>query len=87
MNDITKDVAGIAALVIGVAILSVLVSTKSNTTGVIQAAASGFGNILSVATSPVTGGGSAPNLSYPSAAGLGGLSDIGIGNFNINGLG
>lgn len=83
MNEIGKEIAGIAALVVGVAILSVIVSTKSNSVGVIQAAASGFGNILSVATGPVTGNAPTANLAYPSSPN-GGLADL--GNFNVNGL-
>lgn len=86
MNNITEQLAGIAALVVGVAILSVIVSTKSNTTGVIQAAASGFGNILSVATAPVTGQGGQVNLTYPnSTAQFGSFS--GLSSLSVNGLG
>jgi len=68
MNNLTDHVAGIFTLIIGVAILALLVSNKANTVGVIQAAASGFGNALSVAVSPVTGASVTPNLSYPSTA-------------------
>jgi hypothetical protein len=59
--------AGVTILtaVVGVAFLSVLVSRKAQTPQVIQAAASGFGNILGVAESPVTGTGYNINLSYP----------------------
>lgn len=81
MTNIGEQLAGIAALVVGVATISVLVSPKANTTGVIQAAASGFGNVLAVATGPVTGSGGTPNLSYPTASGFGDL-----GNFSVNGL-
>lgn len=58
MDSIGGLVASILTAIIGVAILSVLVSQNSNTTGVIQAITSGFGSILSVAVSPVSGGGS-----------------------------
>lgn len=68
MNSITETVVTIATAIIGVAILSVIVSRKSNTTGVIQAAGSAFSNALATATGPVTGLGSAPNLAYPSGA-------------------
>lgn len=70
MNQITETVVTVATAIIGVAILAVLVSRRSNTAGVIQAAASGFGNVLGVAVSPI---GSAPslNLNYP--GGLGGF--------------
>lgn len=49
MNDIMKDITGVAMAIVGVAILAVLVSRNNNTTGVIQAATSGFGNVLGVA--------------------------------------
>jgi hypothetical protein len=65
MSEITQALVVIALAIVGVAIVSVLVSRKSNTTGVIQAAASGFGNSLAVATAPVTGASTAINLSYP----------------------
>lgn len=66
MNQITESLVTVASLIVGVAILAVLVSRKSNTASVIQAAASGFGNALGVATSPVTGASTGLNLSYPS---------------------
>lgn len=67
MNQLTESVVTILTAIIGVAILATLVSRNSNTAGVIQAAASGFGNALAVATGPVTGG-VKPNLSYPGSA-------------------
>lgn len=78
MNNITETLVTIASLIVGVALLSVIVSRKSNTTGVIQAMGSAFSNALSTATSPVTGVGGAANLSYPSSSALGSLS---IGGF------
>lgn len=48
-----------------VAIVALIVSRQSNTSGVVQSLASGWGNILSVAISPVTGKAATPNLSYP----------------------
>lgn len=48
-----------------VAIVSVVVSRKAQTPAVIQAAASGYGNILGVAESPVTGATYSIDLSYP----------------------
>jgi hypothetical protein len=74
MNQLTETVVTVLTLIVGVAILSVLVSRKSNTVGVIQAAASGFGNALGVATSPVTG------ASVPLNLGYGGNS---LGNFPV----
>jgi PRD1 phage membrane DNA delivery len=47
----------VATAIIGVAILAVLVSSKSNTTGVISAAGGAFAKDLSAAISPLGGGG------------------------------
>jgi predicted permease len=66
MNQITETIVTIATAIVGVAILAVLVSRRSNTAGVIQAAASAFGNSLNVAVSPVTGSNISGNLGYPS---------------------
>ena len=55
MNQLTEAAVTIFVAIIGVAILSVLVSPKANTVGVIRSVASGFGNDLGVAISPVTG--------------------------------
>jgi hypothetical protein len=52
-------------LIGAVALVSVIVSKKAQTPAVIQAAASGFGNVLGVAESPVTGSNYNINLSYP----------------------
>lgn len=49
MNDIMRDISSVAMAIIGVAILAVIVSNSNNTTGVIQAATSGFGNVLGIA--------------------------------------
>jgi hypothetical protein len=69
MNQITEAMVTIGTAIIGVAILAVLVSKNSNTTGVIQSIASGFGNALGVAESPVTGNQYSIDLSYPTATG------------------
>ena len=49
MNDITRDITAVLMAVVGVAILAVIVSNRSNTTNVIGSASSGFANILGVA--------------------------------------
>lgn len=64
-SDFFRFIETIAALIVAVAIIALLVSPKANTTGVIQAAASGFGNNLGVAEAPVTGASYTVNLSYP----------------------
>jgi len=58
MNTITESVVTILTAIVGVAILSVIVSRNSQTSEVLSSAGSAFGNILGVAVSPVTGGNS-----------------------------
>lgn len=65
MNSLTEGIITIALMIGGIALASVLVSRNANTTGVIQAAASGFGNDIAVAQSPVTGSNVSINLGYP----------------------
>lgn len=67
MNSMTEAAVTIGTAIIGVAILAVLVSNNSNTSGVIQSLASGFGNALGVAESPVTNANISYNLNYPGA--------------------
>ena len=69
MSAIVDAGVTVASLIIGVGALSVLVSKNANTTGVIQSMASGFGNSMAVAESPVSGAKVTPNLSYPSSLG------------------
>lgn len=73
MNTMTEAIVTIATAIVGVAILSVLVSSKSNTAGVIGAFGSAFSNSLSAATGPVTGAVSAPNNS----PGIGNMFQLG----------
>lgn len=49
MNDIMKDMTGIAMAIIGVAILYTLVNPDNKTAQVLGAATQGFGNVLGVA--------------------------------------
>lgn len=72
MNNITESIVSIAVAIIGVTILAVLVSKRSNTVGVIQSAATGFSSVLATAVSPI-GNPVTPNMSYPTV-GLGGYS-------------
>ncbi len=67
MNSIVEAVLTIALAVVGLGVVSVIVSKNANTAGVIQAGASGLGNDIGVAESPVTGNQVSLNLSYPSA--------------------
>ena len=66
-NEIIEAIVTIAMAIVGVAIIATLVSKNANTTGVIQASASGFSNALAVAQSPVTGNAVTINTSYPAS--------------------
>ncbi len=57
MNATVSAVVTIATAIVGVAILAVLVSRQSNTSGVIKAAGDAFSGALGAAVSPITGGG------------------------------
>ncbi len=83
MNSGVEAIVTITTGIIGVAILAVLVSQKSNTTGVVQAFGSAFSNALGIAEAPVTGASYSPNLSYPSsgAGGIGALPSLPSLNF------
>ena len=65
-DDVFRFFATVVTLIVAVAIVALLVSPKATTSSVIQAAASGLGNNLGVAESPVTGASYSINLSYPS---------------------
>jgi hypothetical protein len=63
MKSAGDGLMAVLLAIIGVAILSVLVSKQSNTSGVLTAFGTAFGGILKVAVSPVGGGGlSTPSL-------------------------
>lgn len=69
MNQLTEAMVTIFVAIIGVAILAVIVSNKSNTAGVLQAFGSMFSNSLATATAPVTGANVNINTSYPGSPG------------------
>lgn len=80
MNNF-EPVVTIISGIIGVAIIAVLVSQKSNTAGVFAAAGGAFSNALSAAVSPVTGNSAAPNVNAgASSNGLAGFAGGGLGN-------
>jgi hypothetical protein len=78
-----EGIITIATLIVGVAMLALILSPKAQTTGVIQASASGFGNDLAVAEAPVTGAQTNINLSYPNSGAFGtqgfGMPQFGAG--------
>jgi PRD1 phage membrane DNA delivery len=55
ISEILRDVTTIALAIVGVAVLAVLVSKQSNTTGVINSSSSAFNTGLATAEGPVTG--------------------------------
>jgi len=67
MSDAVHSIVAVLIAIVGVAIVAVLVSKNTQTSNVIQAAGSAFGNDLAVAISPASGMGmsTSPNLSYP----------------------
>lgn len=65
MNAFIEGTITIALAVVGLAVISVLVSKNAQTSSVIQSLASGLGNNIGVAEAPVTGAGYTPTLSYP----------------------
>lgn len=65
MNSMVEAASSIALAVIGLAVVAVLVSKNANTSGVIQASASGLANNIGAAISPVTGTSLNLSLGYP----------------------
>lgn len=58
MNNTVQSVVTIATAIVGVAILAVLVSGRSQTANVIRSAGGAFSQAIGAAVSPVTGGNS-----------------------------
>jgi hypothetical protein len=65
MNTIVEAITTIGIAIVGLAIVTSLVSKNAQTPQVVQSVASGFGNALGVAESPVTGATYNIDLSYP----------------------
>ncbi|ATS92586.1 DNA delivery protein [Gluconobacter phage GC1] len=65
-GEFVEALVTVATAIVGVAMLSVLVSRRSNTSDVIQASGSAFSNALAVAEDPVTGNGVSIVTAYPS---------------------
>lgn len=71
MNNLTEMMTTIGVAIVGVAILAVLVSRKSQTAAIIQNVGSAFSNSLGVAVSPVTGNDYDIQTGYAGSGGLG----------------
>jgi len=65
MNTFFEALVTIVLAIVGLGVVSVLVSKKAQTPQVIQAMGSALGNDMAVAESPVTGATYQVNLSYP----------------------
>lgn len=81
MDEFGKLAGAFLAAIIGVAIVAVLVSKGSNTSGVIASATSGFSSILQVAVSPVTGASGGTQYASTPAGNLSGLQQSNTGGF------
>lgn len=73
MSHLGEQITAILTAIIGVAILSVILSRRSNTANVITSAASGFSQMLGTAVSPITGGNSFGPLNGFSGSGFNGF--------------
>lgn len=71
MNTLTEAGVTIALAIIGLAMVSAIISRNANTTGVVQSISSGLGNNIAAATAPVTGANISANLSYPGGGSFG----------------
>ena len=78
ISEILRDVTTIALAIVGVAVLAILVSKKSNTTGVINASSSAYNTALATAEGPVTGYSPGAPI-YASSFGIGALPELGAG--------
>lgn len=74
-REVLETITSIVTAIIGLAILSVLVSRNANTSGVIRSASSGLANDIEAAVSPVTGS------SLGSFSGLG-ISEDSLGSWS-----
>jgi len=71
MSSFWEGVSTIVLAIVGLAMVAIIISRRSNTAGVLQAGFSGVANNIGVAISPVTGSSMAFDLSYPGGGGFG----------------
>jgi hypothetical protein len=69
-EKLITSIVTVLTAIVGVAIIAVLVSKNSNTTGVLQAGGSAFSSALGTALSPISGSG------FGSFTGGGGLPSL-----------
>lgn len=74
MNEVLRDLTTVLLAIIGLAVFAVIVSRRSNTSGVINSGSSAFNTALATATGPVTGYDVGPPIYADQGGGLfGGL--------------
>lgn len=56
MNDLGRIMIALLSSVMGLALVSVLLSQKANTVGVINASTNGVSGLISAANAPITNG-------------------------------
>ena len=71
MNTVTEALVTIVGLIVGLAMLSVILSRNSTTAQLIQAGASGLGNTIGAATASITGEDLPISFAYPNSLGFG----------------
>lgn len=79
MSPFLETVSTIALAIVGLAVVSVLVSKNAQTSSVIQATGSAFVNSLGIAEAPVTGASYQIQTAYPSNAGQDFTGSFGFG--------
>jgi PRD1 phage membrane DNA delivery len=70
MSSLVESLTTIVLAIVGLAIVSVLVSKNAQTSSVLQAGFSGIANNLGVAESPVTGANISYTTGYPASNNL-----------------
>jgi hypothetical protein len=68
MSAFAEGLITIILAIIGLALVSAVFSSKANTANIIQASASGLGNDIAVAQSPISGNSFQISLGYPSSS-------------------
>lgn len=77
-DELIKSIFTVLTALVGVAIISVLVSKNANTSTVIQAGAAGFAQDLQAATGPVTGNNSGGLSSFGGFSGGAGFPNTSL---------
>ena len=77
-----ETIAAVLTAVIGLAVIAVILSQKSNTTGVLQSGGSAIATLIQAATGPVTGNYGSANTTGASAVPMiGNLQGASTGNY------